>query len=159
MAEEVVLLLGSNTGRRVRSLRDGIYAISSAVRIAGVSRIYVGEPSERPDQPWFLNVALRGETDLSPDALLRLAKRVERDAGRKAAVRFGPRELDVDIILMGNRVIRKPHLEIPHPKMAVRRFCLVPVAEIAPEKRVLPGNATVAELLRDCSDSLEVTLL
>ncbi len=158
MADEVVLLLGSNTGRRVRRLRGGIDALSGAVRIGNVSRIYVAEPSGRADQPWFLNMALRGETDLSPDALLRVVKQVERDAGRKAAVRFGPRALDVDIILMGDRVVRKPHLQIPHPRMAERRFCLVPVAEIAAEVRVPPGNATVADLLRNCRDPLEVTL-
>ena len=156
MPEEVILLLGSNTGRRVRRLRDGIDALSGGVAVGEVSRIYAAEPSGRANQPWFLNVAVRGETGLAPDALLRFVKKIEAGAGRKTGARWGPRELDIDIILMGSRLVREPHLAIPHPRMPVRRFCLVPVAEIAPEARVPPGEATVRDLLAECRDPLEV---
>lgn len=157
MQEEVILLLGSNVGRRVRRLRDGIAALAGGVSIAKVSRIHAGEPSGRANQPWYLNVAVRGKTDLAPEALLRFVKEIEAKAGRKAGARWGPRELDIDIILMGNRVVHEPHLAIPHPLMSVRRFCLVPVSEIAPEVLVPPGGKTVRDLLGECRDPLEVT--
>lgn len=157
MPEEVVLLLGSNTGRRVKQLRDAIRVLAGEVEIGKVSRIYAGEPSGRTNQPWYLNVAVRGETDLAPDALLHFVKGIEAKAGRKAGARWGPRELDIDIILMGNRVVREPHIAIPHPMMSVRRFCLSPVAEIAPDVFVPPGRKTVRDLLGECRDPLEVT--
>lgn len=157
MPEEVVLLLGSNTGRRVRRLRDGIDALAGEVAIGEVSRIHAGEPSGRTNQPWYLNVAVRGETGLAPEALLHFLKRIEGEAGRKAGARWGPRELDIDIILMGSLVVFEPHLAIPHPLMSVRRFCLAPVAEIAPEAHVPPGRKTVRDLLMECQDPLKVT--
>jgi 2-amino-4-hydroxy-6-hydroxymethyldihydropteridine diphosphokinase len=157
LPEEVILLLGSNVGRRVRRLRDGVAALTGGVKIRRISRIYAGEPSGRANQPWYLNIAVRGETDLAPEALLRFVKGIEGEAGRKAGARFGPRELDIDIILMGNRVVRKPHLAIPHAKMRDRRFCLAPVAEIAPEIPVPPGGETVRDLLESCRDPLEVS--
>lgn len=158
MPEEVILLLGSNAGRRVRRLRDAVDALSGAIRVGRVSRIYGGAPSGRPHQPWFLNVAVRGETNLDPLSLLEYIKNVERSAGRKSAVRWGPRALDIDIILMGALVVREPHLTIPHPRMKDRRFCLVPVAEIAPEVAVPPGGETIRNLLGACRDPLEVSL-
>ena len=157
MPEDVLLLLGSNTGRRVKRLRDAVSALAGGVEIGKVSRIYAGEPSGRTGQPWYLNVAVRGKTTLSPRALLRFVKKIEAEAGRKAGPRWGPRELDIDIILMGNRVVREPHLAIPHPMMAARRFCLAPAAEIAPEVFVPPGRKTVEDLLGECRDPLEVT--
>ena len=157
MPEEVVLLLGSNAGRRVRHLRDGIAALSGGVKIGTVSRIYAGEPSGRADQPWYLNIAVRGRTDFSPEALLRFVKDIEAEAGRKAGARWGPRALDIDIVLMGIRVVNEPHLAIPHPRMALRRFCLAPVAEVAQELSMPPGGKTVADLLRECMDPLEVS--
>lgn len=157
MPEEVILLMGSNTGRRVRRLRDGIEALAGGVQVERVSRIYAGEPGGRPDQPWFLNVAVRGETDLTPEALLRFVKEIEADAGRKAGPRWGPRELDIDIILMGSLVVSEPHLAIPHARISSRRFCLAPVEEIAPDVPVPPEGKTVGELLRECPDTLEVS--
>ena len=122
-----------------------------------VSRIYAGEPWGRPGQPWFLNLALRGKCSLTPEELLTFAKEVETAAGRKAVGgRWGPRELDVDILLMGDRVVREPHLVIPHPGLPYRRFCLLPVSEIAPGAAVPPEGRSVRELLAACRDPLEV---
>ncbi len=153
---EVGLLRGSNIGRRVRRLRDGIEALSRRVSPARVSRIYAAAPAGRPGQPWFLNVALLGATALSPDELLLFAKEIEGAAGRKAGPRWGPRELDIDIILMGDREVREPHLSIPHPLMAARRFCLAPLSEIVADFAVPPGGTTVRDLLLACKDPLEV---
>lgn len=157
MQGEVILLLGSNSGRRVRRLQDGIAALAGGMEIRKVSRIYAGEPSGRANQPWYLNVAVQGETALAPEPLLHFVKIIEARAGRKSGARWGPRELDVDIILMGSLVVSEEHLVIPHPLMAVRRFCLAPVAEIAPDAFVPPGERTVRDLLGDCRDPLEVT--
>lgn len=159
MADEVILLLGSNVGRRVLRLREGIDRLSREVADARSSRLYAAEPVGRTNQPWFLNVAVRGRTALAPERLLAFLKDVERAAGRKAGARWGPRELDVDILLMGGRVIREPHLEIPHPRLAERRFFLEPAAEIGPEVPVPPGGATVGELLAGCRDAHEVFAL
>ena len=156
MQEEVILLLGSNTGRRVRNLQGGIAALGGGIKVGMVSRVYAGEPSGRANQPWYLNVAVRGETALAPETLLQFVKGIEAGSGRKSGPRWGPRELDIDIILMGSRVVREEHLVIPHPLMSVRRFCLAPVAEIAPEAHVPPGGRTVRDLLVDCRDPLEV---
>ncbi len=153
---DVVLLLGSNVGRRVKRLREGIEALSGRVSAVRASRIYAAAPAGRRGQPWFLNVAVRGRTSLSPGELLLFAKEIERAAGRKAGPRWGPRELDIDIVLMGDREVREPHLAIPHPLMAARRFCLAPVSEIAPDFAVPPGGRTVGDLLRACEDPLEV---
>ena len=156
MPGDVVLLLGSNKGRRVRRLREGICELSRRFDILRVSRVYAGEPRGRTNQPWFLNAAVAGTTALSPAELLAFAKEVETKAGRRSGPAWGPRELDVDIILMGDLMVREPHLVVPHAALALRRFCLMPVAEIAPSAVVPPGNRTVLELLESCPDSQEV---
>jgi 2-amino-4-hydroxy-6-hydroxymethyldihydropteridine diphosphokinase len=144
-------------GRRIQRLREGLALLARCVDVERVSRVYAGEPWGRPGQPWFLNLAVRGRCSLPPEALLILAKEAEAAAGRKAAGgRWGPRELDVDILLMGETVMAEPHLVIPHPGLPFRRFCLLPASEIAPEAIVPPGGRTVRELLDACGDPLEV---
>ncbi len=156
MGRDVLLLLGSNLGDRALSIRNGIAEVERGIRIAAVSRLYESPPWGRPDQPRFLNAALRGETSLSPDALLGLAKAAEERAGRVEGERWGPRVLDVDILLMGDLTVDLPHLRIPHPLLAVRRFALVPAAEIAPDAAVPPGPLTIRDLLSACPDTSEV---
>jgi len=154
---DVILLLGSNVGRRVRRLREGLTLLSRKVDVDRVSRVYAGEPWGRPGQPWFLNLAVQGRSALPPEDLLRFVKEVEAEAGRKAVGgRWGPRELDVDILLMGDKVVGEPHLVIPHPGLPFRRFCLAPVSEIAPGAVVPPEGRTVRDLLEACGDPLEV---
>ncbi len=156
MGRDVLLLLGSNVGDRVRNIRDGMAYLGSAIRVAAASRLYDSAPWGRTDQPRFLNAALRGETDLSPGDLLGLAKAAEARAGRVAGERWGPRVLDVDILLVGDMVVDLPHLKIPHPLLPVRRFALVPAAEIAPDAVVPPGPRTILDLLSACPDASEV---
>ncbi|HEX9205473.1 MAG TPA: 2-amino-4-hydroxy-6-hydroxymethyldihydropteridine diphosphokinase, partial [Candidatus Deferrimicrobiaceae bacterium] len=156
VATVAVLLLGSNLGRRVRNLREALQRLSRETDVLAVSRLYAGEPQGRGHQPWFLNQAVRIATRLCPEELLLLAKRLEQGAGRRGGGRWGPRTLDVDIILYGEAVVSRPHLAIPHPAMAGRRFCLLPVAEVASDAVVPPGGRTVIELLAMCNDTLEV---
>ncbi len=156
---EAVLLLGSNQGRRVRRIRDAVDRLSREIDLLAVSRMYASEPFGRSHQPWFLNLAVRAATGKSPWGLLGLAKRLEMEAGRCFCGRWGPRPLDVDILLLGNAVIDLPGLVIPHASMAQRRFCLLPAAEVAPGAVVPTYGRTVTQLLNSCEDPLEVIAL
>lgn len=156
---EAVLLLGSNQGRRVRRIRDAVERLSRETELVAVSRMYASEPFGRPHQPWFLNLAVRAATGRSPWGLLELAKRLEMEAGRRDGARWGPRALDVDILLLGDAVIDSAELVVPHASMAQRRFCLLPAAEVAPGAVVPTYGCTVTQLLSACDDPLEVIVL
>lgn len=156
---EAVLLLGSNQGRRVRRIRDAVDRLSRETELLAVSRMYASAPFGRSHQPWFLNLAVRAAAGHSPWGLLALAKRLEREAGRRGSARWAPRTLDVDILLLGDAVIDQPGLVIPHPSMARRRFCLLPAAEVAPDAVVPTNGRTVSQLLDACPDPLEVIML
>ena len=118
-----------------------------------VASLYRTAPIGPVPQPDFLNTAATGATGLAPEELLAAARALERAAGRTTpGPRFGPRPLDVDLLLYGDRVTASPELTLPHPRLSERRFVLVPLAEIAPDWRVPPGGKTVAELLRTTED-------
>src|SRR5262249_19073007 len=128
----VYLALGSNLGDREKYLDAGIHGLAShGIEIVRCASIYSTEPREVLDQPWFLNTALEATTYLTPNELLRLCLDVERENHRVRDSHKGPRTLDIDIIFYGNKIIREPHLTIPHPGLFSRRFVLAPLAEIA----------------------------
>ena len=156
---EAVLLLGSNQGRRVRRIRDAVDRLSRETELLAVSRMFSSEPFGRSHQPWFLNLAVRAAAGRSPWDLLALAKRLELEAGRRGGARWGPRTLDVDILLLGDAVIDLPGLVIPHASLALRRFSLLPAADVAPGAVVPTYGRTVAQLLESCEDPLEVIVL
>ena len=156
---EAVLLLGSNQGRRVRKIRDAVDRLSRETELLAVSRMYASEPFGRSNQPWFLNLAVRVAVTQTPWELLALAKRLEMEAGRRGGARWGPRTLDVDILLLGDDVIDLPGLVIPHASMAQRRFCLLPAAEVAAGAVVPTYGRTVTQLVDSCEDPLEVIKL
>lgn len=130
---EVLLSLGSNLGHRIDNLRAALMALSIRVTIGAVSPIYETEPLVLPNQPRFLNMVLRGATNLSPEGLLAFIKRSERDLGRTASVRFGPRVIDIDIIDYDGQQLLLHNLVIPHPRAHERGFVLRPLADIAPQ--------------------------
>jgi 2-amino-4-hydroxy-6-hydroxymethyldihydropteridine diphosphokinase len=99
------------------------------------------------NQPWFLNLVVKVETQLFPMQLLSAIGRIERDMGRKRAVAKGPRNIDIDILFYGNFVVQTANLQIPHPRLTERRFVLEPLAEIAPELRHPLSRKTIRELL------------
>jgi 2-amino-4-hydroxy-6-hydroxymethyldihydropteridine diphosphokinase len=147
VTELVYLSLGSNLGERPANLRKAIERLHEAGIVRAVSGFYETEPVELLDQPWFLNCAVALETSRSPVVLLETVLAIEHEMGRLRAQDKGPRLIDIDILLFGDRVVEQRGLRIPHPAMPQRRFVLAPLAEIAPEA-IHPGlKRTVGELL------------
>ena len=150
----VYLSLGSNLGDRAENIYAALRRLRARIRLDQVSSLYETDPVGPVDQPWFLNLVCGGETTLSPEALLRLAKRIEREMGRKEGPRFGPRLIDIDILFYDDLTISTPRLEIPHPRLHERGFTLIPLGEIAPDL-VHPLLGTTIRELRDSAASLE----
>jgi 2-amino-4-hydroxy-6-hydroxymethyldihydropteridine diphosphokinase len=121
------------------------------VAVVRASRVWDTAPLG-PPQPRYLNAVLELETTRTPASLLRLLREVEQAAGRLRDVRWGPRTLDLDLLLVGDLVVRTPELTIPHPEMAWRRFVLAPLAELRPDM-VVPGtDSTVGRLLAEAPE-------
>jgi 2-amino-4-hydroxy-6-hydroxymethyldihydropteridine diphosphokinase len=149
----VYIGLGSNLGDRVENLREARERIeTSGVRIRRSSSLYETEPRGLLEQPWFLNQVIEAETTLFPRQLLARLLRIEREMGRIRAAPDGPRTIDLDILLFGNAVVHAAGLEIPHPRMAERRFVLEPLAELVPDLRPPRGRRTVREMLAEVKD-------
>jgi len=161
MAEFVHLSLGSNLGDRYANLRAAIERLGETGAIRGVSGFYETEPVELRDQPWFLNCVVALETSDSPEALLQRALAIEQEMGRVRMKEKGPRSIDIDILLFGDRVVEEQErgLKIPHPAMHQRRFVLEPLAEIAPEALHPLLRKTARELLADLPAGQVVRLL
>ena len=143
---KVCLGLGSNLGDRQTNLENALRLLAQSTRLLAVSAIYETAPWGGHQQPDFLNCACVTATTLSPPALLRLTQEVERTLGRKPTFRYGPRLIDVDILLYGQRTYHTPTLEIPHPRLPVRAFALAPLAEVAPDVLHPVLKETVASL-------------
>jgi len=124
--------IGSNLGNRRNNIKKALdyLAKTRGIKIEKISRIYETEPVGGPAQGKFLNAAIKIKTSLTPQLLLKTIKNIEMDLGRRKTVRFGPREMDLDILLYGNKIIKKRGLLIPHPRMFKREFVLRPLREI-----------------------------
>jgi 2-amino-4-hydroxy-6-hydroxymethyldihydropteridine diphosphokinase len=156
----VYLSLGSNVGDRTRNLNVAIAALPAAeVNVKKVSSFYETEPVDYLEQAWFVNCAVEVETDLAPSSVLQALRRIEEQMGSKKLVPKGPRLIDIDILLYGDEMIDTAELQVPHPRMHLRRFVLVPLNEIAPNARHLRLNLSVAEVLTRSPDKSQVRLL
>ena len=143
------LSLGSNVGGREKNLREAIHRLQTLGRVNQVSSFYETEPVEVTQQPWFLNCATALETELPASQLMSGLLEIEREMGRLRVLKKGPRIIDIDILLFGDKIVNTPDLTIPHPAMAERRFVLEPLAEMAAQARHPVLKKTIAELLRD----------
>lgn len=153
----VYLSLGSNKGDRARYIARAIEALGACgVSVTRTSSLYETEPVETSSKSWFLNCVIEAETNLLPPQLMHTLLDIERTLGRRRRVPRGPRFIDMDILLYEDRVVSSEQLEIPHPRMAGRRFVLVPFAEVAPEVRHPVFKKTIAELLVETPDESEV---
>ena len=138
--------LGANLGDRRATLRAAVAALGDVV---AVSPVYETDPvGGPPGQPAYLNLVVELDTDRSPRELLEEARRLEAAAGRVREERWGPRTLDVDVLLVGDLVVDEPDLVVPHPGMAERAFVLVPLADLAPELVPERREARDAETVR-----------
>ena len=149
--------LGSNAVERLDNLKSGAAALAAAddVVVVGKSGVYDSEPVGLTDQPDFLNAVVAVETTLDPYQTLSLVHKIELDHGRQRIARWGPRTLDLDILLFGNLEQDDPKLLIPHPRLKVRRFVLEPLLEVDPDIR-LPDGTPVKKLLDSLEDSQTV---
>jgi 2-amino-4-hydroxy-6-hydroxymethyldihydropteridine diphosphokinase len=146
--KRVYLSLGSNIGDREGNLRNAVERLAALdIRVLRASRIYETEPVDYKDQAWFLNQVVEAETALFPMQLLTRTGRVERELGRTRTVRNGPRTIDIDILFYGAARVETARLEIPHPRIAQRRFVLAPLAELAPLLRHPVTHRTVRQML------------
>jgi 2-amino-4-hydroxy-6-hydroxymethyldihydropteridine diphosphokinase len=142
--------LGANLGAREETLRRAVALLGEAegVDVRTVSELRETEPVGVVDQPPFLNGAAELETTLSPRELLDLLLEIERTLGRVRGERWGPRLIDIDLLVYGGEVVDEPGLRVPHPRLHERRFALQPLAELDPELEV-PGRASVSALLAE----------
>lgn len=151
------LLTGGNMGNRLNNLQQAAEFIQqNCGKIVISSSVYETEAWGKTDQPTFLNQVLQIETDLSPDLLMQSLLNIESRMGRVRTIKMGPRIIDLDILLIDDLVQASALLTIPHPSLPLRKFALLPLAEIAPNLVHPVENKTILELLQICPDTLNV---
>ena len=142
--------VGANLGDREQTVARALELLSrrDGVEVVAISALRETEPVGFIDQPRFLNGAVALETDLEPRELLDALLGVERDLGRtREGPRFGPRTIDLDLLVFGDREVAEPGLTVPHPRLAERVFALEPLADLDPDLEI-PGRGRVSDLLR-----------
>jgi 2-amino-4-hydroxy-6-hydroxymethyldihydropteridine diphosphokinase len=138
--------LGSNIGWRSTNLTRAVCLLGKTSLLVQISSIYETLPWGIADQPKFLNCVLKIETNLAAPYLLDSMKTLETEMGREEGIRYGPRLIDIDLLIFGDRIIDLPHLQIPHPQLCQRAFVLIPLAELAPELKHPTLKVTIAQL-------------
>lgn len=151
MGYEAFISLGSNMGLCSKNLQKAIAAMSTlaGLKILSKSGIYYTEPQDMLEQPWFINqvVCVGLEEQITPTMLLKFLKEIEQKMGRLPGILKGPRVIDLDILIFGNKVVRSQELIIPHPQMKKRAFVLIPLQEISPDF-IFPDGESVAEAVK-----------
>ena len=155
--KQVFLGLGTNMGERQQNLADAIEALAKKMKILRRSSIYETKAWGYTEQADFLNMVVEAKTELKPLALLNFLKRTESELGRVANFRYGPRVIDIDILLYEDLVRNTPRLQIPHPRLHERAFVLVPMVELAADLVHPVLKRSMSELLKEV-DGQEVRL-
>jgi len=144
---EVFIGLGANLGDPAHNLRAAVSRLRDVVEVLAVSSLYRTEPVGLRDQPDFLNAVLLGSTTSTPRELIEALAGIEKELGRVRGTPLGPRTLDLDLLLYGEVVVQEGDIQVPHARMAARRFVLAPLAEIAPHVRHPVLRLTAAQML------------
>ncbi len=144
---KIYLSLGSNIGDTKYNLDQAVELLKEKINIFKQSSYYETEPVGYKDQDWFLNIVIEGETDLTPEDLLKFTQSIEEKMKRVKTIRFGPRIIDLDILLYEKEVIETKDLIIPHPRMEERAFVMLPLYEIAPNLTI--KNKKIEEIIRE----------
>lgn len=141
--------LGSNIGNRELQLNEAIKILHAyqGIQVTQVSHIYETEPVGYTNQPKFLNLCIEIETELNPQSLLKCCLATEQQLHRKREIRWGPRNLDVDILLFGDQIIEQDNLSVPHPRMKERSFVLIPLNDIATNQIEPISNKSIGQLV------------
>jgi 2-amino-4-hydroxy-6-hydroxymethyldihydropteridine diphosphokinase len=143
---KAVIALGSNLGDRELNIDSAVAEISKIIEVTHLSTNHETDPVGGPDQPKYLNAVLIAESLLAPDELLKALLAIESRLGRVREIHWGPRTIDLDLIIVDDEKIDSPDLVLPHPRAHERRFVLEPWAEIDPDA-VLPGHGRIEEIL------------
>jgi 2-amino-4-hydroxy-6-hydroxymethyldihydropteridine diphosphokinase len=153
--ERVLIAFGSNLGDSVQICVAAMERLRKHpdLQVLKTSSLYRTSPLMLGDQPWFINGVVLGETDLSPEDLLRVLQEMEEDFGRERQIRWGPRTLDLDLLAYGDHEVNLPALSIPHPRLHQRRFVLEPLLEIAPDWVHPTLNVSGRDLLHRLTDA------
>ncbi|MCG1192036.1 2-amino-4-hydroxy-6-hydroxymethyldihydropteridine diphosphokinase [Staphylococcus epidermidis] len=141
--------LGSNIGNRELQLNEAIKILHAyqGIQVTQVSHIYETEPVGYTNQPKFLNLCIEIETELNPQSLLKCCLATEQQLHRKREIRWGPRTLDVDILLFDDQIIEQDNLSVPHPRMKERSFVLIPLNDIATNQIEPISNKSIGQLV------------
>ncbi len=154
----VFIGLGSNVGDRAGFLQKALVEIANSEKIIlkKYSSVYETEPVGKKEQAQFLNMTAELESKLSSRDLLKKLKEVEQSIGRTKSERWGPREIDIDILYYGDEILNEKNLQLPHPEIARRRFVLVPMNEIAGEFIDPMQRVSIKDMLKRCTDTSAV---
>ncbi len=150
------LLLGSNIGNSKAYIEKAKFLLSSFLHIEKQSSLYKTAPWGETNQDYFLNQALLVLTDMEPHILMSRIEGIESLLGKQKTSKYGPRTIDIDILLCGDNIISEKNLYVPHPRMHKRAFTLIPLNEIASNVYHPHLNKTINELLKECQDDSEV---
>ncbi len=158
MWHSIFLGLGSNLGDRREHLQEAVRLLREQVEVLRLSSVYDTAPMLVTNQPRFLNMVCSASTAFSPEELLTRLKFIESTLGRVAGPRYGPRVIDIDLLLYDEMVFESPALTVPHPRIVERAFVLQPLAELAPALEHPVAHRTIASLANDCSGTDVVKL-